>query len=100
MAGCTLKWINAIKEVMSDSKNMVAKLDEVSKVTEVIKDKIVSDSEHIKTVIVKGNKILPVLDKISKHVSSLVEHLDTPKAQAEPSVRPKESKKNDVFTPY
>ena len=61
-----------------------------------IKDKIVSDSEDIKNIIEKGNKILPVLDKISRHVSSLVEHIETPKAQEEPSVRSKEQKKDDV----
>ena len=87
---------NAIKEVLSDSKNVVAKLDEVSKATVDIKDKIVSDSEDIKNLIEKGNKILPVLDKISRHVSSLVEHIETPKAQEEPSVRSKEQKKDDV----
>ena len=86
----------AIKEVLSDSKNVVAKLDVVSKATVDIKDKFVSNSDDMKTIIEKGNKIMPVLDKISRHVSSLVEHMESPKAQEEPSVRAKEQQKNDA----
>ena len=51
---------------------------------------------EMKAVFESGNKILPELHKISKNVSSLVEHLETPKVQAESSVRPKEKKKTDV----
>ena len=82
----------AITEVLNDSRNIVAKLGEVSRATLDIKEDIKSDFDDMKAVIESGNKILPELHKISKNVSSLMEHLETPKVQAEPSVRPKEKK--------
>ena len=81
---------------MNDRRNIVAKLGEVGKATLDIKEDIKSDSDNMKAVIESSNKILPALNKISENVSSLLEHMDTPKAQAEPSVRPKEKKKNYV----
>ena len=77
---------NAITEVLHDSQNIFAKLDEVTSATVDIKDDIKSDSIAMKEAVVK----------MSKDISSLVEHLEGTKAKVEPSVRPKEQRKTEV----
>ena len=76
---------NVITEVLNDSKNIFAKLDEVSSATVDIKDGIKSDSKDMKDAV----------GKISKDIASLVEHLEETKTKVEPSVRPKEPKQNE-----
>ena len=78
--------VNVIKEVLNDSKNISAKLDEVNRATMDIKDDIKGDSKVMKEAV----------DKISKDITRLVEHLQETKSDVEPSVRPKDQKKNEV----
>ena len=78
--------VNAIKEVLNESKNISATLEEVSRATVDIKDEIKSDFKVMKEA----------AHKISEDISSLVEHLKETKSNVEPSVRPKEQNKNEV----
>ena len=79
---------NSIKEVLDGSKKLAAKLDEVNKEAVKIKDHLNNDSKDIKAEV----------DKISKNVLSMVECLkiNPPviEKSEDPSVRPKQVKKN------
>ena len=58
----------------------------MNRATADIKDDFKNDSKVMQEAV----------DKVSKNVASLVEHLEETKAHAEPSVRPKEKKENEV----
>ena len=92
-----------MQEVLAESKKIHTKLEEVNRVTVDIKDNIVKQdetkqSEQLKEVVKTAEKVMPVLDKISKNVSSLVEQFGTSSKAEQPSVRPKQKKKPDNQT--
>ena len=75
-----------LTEVLINSKNISAKLDDINRVTAGMKDEFVNDSKAMKEAV----------EKVSKIVASLVEHLNESKAHPEASVRPKEKKEKEV----
>ena len=74
-----------INDVLVDSKNISAKIDNVNKAAIEIRDDMKNDSKDMKDLV----------SKLSNNVSSLVEHLKDTKPDNGPSVRPNERKENE-----